>query len=111
MQSEAKLRSAMPYVLSLGLGALVAKQVPPWLLLPVFFGCLAGIAILAVAAHRIPTPPQLSGGKKFAAVVLTVLLGSGVTVARRGPAPQAFLIALLFMLGFVLALAMPSSAA
>jgi hypothetical protein len=111
VQNEASLRGLIPYVLSFGLGSLFAKFAPPWLLLPAFFGCLACVAALTVAAHTVLTPGHERGGKRFALVFVALLLGPAGTQPKSGSTPRVFIMALLFTLGFILVLAVPSGAA
>ena len=112
MPAEARLRGAIAYVLSVGLGVLLAKIAPPWLLLPVFFGCLACILILTVAAHSVSTQAGESGYQRFALTLFALLFWGQVGIESKGGwAPRAFIMALLFMLGLVLVLALSSGAA
>jgi hypothetical protein len=99
------------YILSLGLGSLVARVAPSGLLLPVFFVGIACIVMLTVLAHKIKTPPQWGAGKRLALVALAPLLGPTGTETEQGVAPKLLLMALLFMFGFVFALALQSVSA
>ena len=111
VQMKPKLGDSVPYILSLGFGSLLAKFAPSWLLLPAFFACLACVAIMTVAAHTVPTPGPERGGRRFALVLVALLLGSAGTQAKNGSTPRVFIMSLLFTLGFILVLAVPSGAA
>jgi hypothetical protein len=111
-KSMPRLRTSLQLFLAVGLGVTVAGLSPSWLLLPAFFGCVACIIVLAIAAHTFQTPPQWCGGTGVALVLAILLLGgSSGTEIRRGAPPHAFVISLAFAAGFVLGLAFMRSAA
>jgi hypothetical protein len=106
------LRTSLQLLLAVGLGIAVAGLSPTWLLLPAFFGCVACIIALAIAAHTFQTPPQWRGGTGFALVLALLLLGgSSGTEIKRGAPSHVFVISLAFAAGFVLGLAFLRSAA
>ena len=111
MNSRLVVRRVAPYVVAAVAGFLLAKFSPAWLLLPAFFSCLATLAFLLWAAHRIRTPAQWSPGKRFVLVLLAVTLGPASTEIEQGLAPGALVMALLFCIAFVFTLAVSASAA
>ena len=111
MNYGVSVRGAVFYAISLLSGVVLGKFSPAWLLLPVFFGSLAGIAVLAVAAHRVSTPAAWGPTKRFVLVLIAVVVGPAGTEIRTGPAPHAFVMALIFFFGFVVTLSVVASAA
>jgi uncharacterized membrane protein YqaE (UPF0057 family) len=110
VQTYPKLRSLLPYALAIALGALLAKVAPPWFLLPAFLVCIACVALLTLAAHTSQESTQRRGVLRYSLVFVAVLLGPAGIQAKDGFAPQAFIMSLLFLFGFVLVLAFPGAA-
>ena len=104
-------RSALPYGLSLGVGSLLAAIAPPWFLLAAFLGGLVCIIALTVASVTVTTPLTWSGVLRFALVLLAVPFGGAALQSMCAPAQKWLSIALLFMFGLVLVLALQSGAA
>jgi hypothetical protein len=107
MDSESKREGAVPYLLSIGLGSLLAQTAPSWLLLPAFLGCAGSIIVLTVASYTLRAPTDWSVGLRLALFVLGLLglVPVGLDV-NNGPAPRLLGMAVLFMLGLVLVLAL-----
>jgi hypothetical protein len=111
VQTEFKLRRVLPYVSAVGLGMVLAKVAPLWLLLPAFFASITCVAILTFVAHRshLPLPKNRTLG--FSLVLVTVLFGPAGIQAKDGLAPRLFIMSLLFVFGFILVLGLTSGAA
>jgi hypothetical protein len=106
MQLNAKSRTGFIYILSIGLGALIAQTTSPRLLLPVFLIGIACVVVLTLLAHKYDMPPQWGESKRLTFAVFALLLGPTGTETKSGAAPRLLLMALLFMLGFIFALAL-----
>jgi hypothetical protein len=111
METFTKLQSSIPYVLAFGLGLLLGKISPEWMVLPAFFCSLGCIVALAIAAHTVPPLERWRGVSRFVLVISALVLGPNITEIKTGPAPRAFILALLFTFGLVFFLAVFKSAA
>ena len=110
MKSATRVGSVIPYVLAAAIGALLAGLSPKGLLLPLFFGCIAAIGVLTVAAHRASTSASWGLGKWFI-VILAPFGGPAGIEIKGGPAPRALIMAILFSVSFVAVLAVSTRAA
>lgn len=105
MNHKKSLRVGAALVVFAALGALTGLLWPTSLAMPLFMTCIVCIAVLAFAAHRMPTPEHWGKGRKVAASIAVALLGGPSGEIREGPVPQAFLLSFAFTLGLVAMLA------
>ena len=107
-----KVLAFATYVAAFTMGAAFAHFAPRTWLLTAFMLALLIVVVLSAMSHRIPMP---DGHRwKLAEVLVVILLapfGPGGTEIREGPTPVLFIAAMLFTLGFVLALAMSAGGA